>query len=807
MRFRRLSPRRLLLVLAVAGLFPWGPAAAQQARTVVVTGRVRTPAGKAVPAASVALFDSAAAAPPDSAPTAPPLARTATDSTGRFTLRVRPGRYALRITFLSYEPYGRSLRLRPGQKASLGTITLQPSAISLPGISVRARKSQMQLGFEKRVFRVGQDLTSMGGSVLDLLNDIPSLMTDFSGTISLRGSSAVRVLINGKPSSVYKNGSKALQSLPADMIEEVEVITNPSARYSAEGSAGIINIILKKKRRVGLHGTLGLMQRAPEASQASADLNYRRGAVNWYFNGSIARNEDPSHSRTYQRFESPDTAYLYHSFDNGNETDWHGDFEAGADVHLSAGQTLTPSALWHFEDKKDIWHGAYIDSTPGGAFLDRVNRGETIGGGEGEAELSLDYANHLGGDRHQLTVSATYTHGSHDELPRIQEAAPRPPYDSLYTAIDDRNRSHGFRFQADYVYPVADSGKVEAGVRSDHSWQHNLYTARERGAGEPWTSLPAFNSNFSVDDHVNAAYMTLFSKWSRLSYELGLRAEDYRIRTTLDTTAATTRQSYLDFFPTASLTWAFTDRRSVQLSYSRRISRPDPRLLLPRTDYSSSRSRFSGNPDLKPEYGNSYEAAFLQKWDAGSLLGSVYYRHGTGVIRQVARLDSAGVLRTVPINLATSDAWGVELTADEELGDRLKLSGSANLYRTRSRGRYAGTLYRTTTNRLTSRVQLQWQIVSGLRWQTAVRYYGPEKTIQGRRSSTTFVNMALAGDFLDHRATVSLSSEDLLSTRRDLYTITDPNAFSRIRRWEPSGVRLSVTYRIGPQGEEGDGGE
>lgn len=799
----------MLLVLA-AGLLPWGGAAAQQgprSAKAVVTGLVRTQAGQAVPAASVAVLDSAAETRGDSARAASPAARTVTDSTGRFALEVRPGRYTLRVTFLSYEPYRRALTVGPGERKSLGTITLAPSAISLPGVTVRARKSQMQLGFEKRVFRVGQDLTSMGGSVLDLLNDVPSLTTDFSGTISLRGSSAVRVLINGKPSSVYKNGSKALQSLPADMVEEVEVITNPSAKYSAEGSAGIINIILKKKQRTGLHGTLGLMQRAPEASQASADLNYRHGAVNWYFNGSIARNEDPSHSRTYQRFAGPDTAYLYHSFDNGNETDWHGDFQAGADVHLSPDQTLTPSALWHFEDKKDLWHGAYIDSTPGGAFLDRVNRGETIGGGEGEAELSLDYANQLGGDHHQLTASATYTHGTHDELPRIQEASPQPPFDSLYTAIDDRRRSHGFRFQADWVRPVADSGKVEAGVRSEHSWDHNLYTARERPAGGAWTPLPAFNSNFSVDDHVNAAYATVASRWSRLSYELGLRAEQYSVRTTLDTTGASSRQSYLDFFPTASLTWTFTDRRSVQVSYSRRISRPDPRLLLPRTAYSSSRSRFSGNPDLAPEYGNSYEASFLQKWGAGSLLGSVYYRHGTGVIRRVSRLDSAGVLRTVPINLATSDAWGVELTADEELGDRLKLSGSANLYRTRSRGAYAGTAYRTTTNRLTSRVQIQWQLLNGLKWQTSVRYYGPEKTIQGRRSSTTFVNMALARDFLDHRATVSLSSEDLLSTRRDLYTITDPSSFSRIRRWEPSGVQLSVTYRIGPQGEEGGGKE
>lgn len=747
----------------------------------------------------MAVYDSARA---DSS-----LARTASDSTGRFSLRAPPGACTLRITSLSYEPASRRLDLSPGERKDLGTITLRPSALHLPDVKVTAQASQFELGFQKRVFRVGRDITSMGGSVLDLLNNVPSLMTDLGGTISLRGSSAVRVLIDGKPSSIYRNGSKALQSLPADMIQSIEVITNPSAAYSAEGSAGIIDIILKKKRRHGFHGTLTAMQRAPEGTQASANLNYRAGAVNWFLSASVARAEDPAHQRAYQRFDGPDTAYVYHSFYDGNETDWHGDLRAGADVHLGAGQTLTPSATWHFEDKKDLWRGAYVDSTAGGTFLDRVTRSETIGGGEGEEELALDYENRMGSDRHRLTASATYTHGTHDELPLIREASPASPQDSLITDIADRSRSHGLGFQADYRHPVADSGKLEVGARSYHAWEHPTYAARERVPGGGWIPLPAFGGNYSVEDHLYAGYVTLAAGLGPLGWEAGLRAEAYRIRTTLDATGASDRQSYADLFPTASLTWAVGEGRSLQVSYSRRISRPAPRLLLPRTSYASSRSRISGNPDLRPEYASSWEAQLLQSWDTGSLLTGVYYRHRTGVIRRISRLDADGVTRSVPINLATADAWGVEVSAEEDVGDALTLSAGANLYRSRSRGTYGGEVYRAATNRLTSRLRVQWNVAGSLKWHAAVRYYGPEKTVQGRRRATTFVNTSLAKDFLDGKATVSVSSEDLLSTRREVYTITDPTSFSRYRTWEPSGVRLNVTWRIGPRQDEGGGAE
>ncbi len=770
------------------------PVRAQQA---TLSATVRTRSGQPVELASVELFPAAG----DTA--SGPTAETATDSTGAFSLDVEPGRYLLRITFLSYKPHRRQLKIAPDERRSLGTIVLTPDTVALPGLTVTAERSQMELAFEKRVFLVGKDITVMGGSVLDVLNNVPSLMTDFKGTISLRGSSAVRILINGKPSLVYKNGSRALQNLPADRIEEVQVITNPSAKYEAEGNAGIINIILKKERDPGFHGTMGLMQRRPESSEFTTDMNYRRGRVNWFLDGSVGHAADPSHERTYQRYQTADTSYLYRSFNDGSETDWDGDFRLGADLHLPSEQTLTVSGLYHFEDKEDRWRGAYVDSTLTGSFLDRIDRTDTIGGGEGGGGLSLEYENALDGAERKLTASAEWEHASHKELSRITDADPRAPFDTLFHAIDDVASSDALRLRADWVRPLADSGKVQAGVRGDFSWQDNGYATLERSsAGGAWTPLPAFNSNFGVAGHVAAAYATLSSRLGPLSYQVGLRAEQYSIRTTLRATGRRTEQSYADLFPSLFVTYHLTDRRSIQASYSRRISRPGARLLLARTDYSDSRSRFTGNPDLRPEYGDSYEVQLLQSWQTGSLLASVYDRHRTGVVQEIRTLDASGIIRTTPFNLATSEDRGLELTAQEGFTEDLKLSASANIFRTRARGMYEGTLYRTDTNRFTSRLQLQWTLAEGLKLETSLRYYGPAKTIQGRRQSITYVNTALAKDFLDGKATLSINSEDLFNSRRERFTLTDPAYVSRQEYWEPSGLRVDFTYRIHQQKEE-----
>ena len=762
---------------------------AQQANSSQKTrieGKLLTSTGHHIPYASVAIYDTTKTHI---------ITGTTSDSSGSFSITLDPGTYIIKISFLSFKPFQRKVELKSGQTRKLGTITMKPSILSHQGVVVRGKRSQMQLGFAKRVFQVGSDITSIGGSVLDVLNNVPSVTTDVNGTISLRGSSAVRILINGKPSSLYKNGSLALQSLSADMIKEIQVITNPSAKYSAEGSAGIINIILKKKQRHGFHGNIAGMARQPKGYQLSGNLNYRRRNINWFFNGSVAYNADPTHKRSYQRYSSPDTSYIYYAVNDGKETDYHGNYRLGADIHLPEQQTLTPSATIYFEDKKDVWHGTYSDSTINGVFLQQTNRHNVIGGGEFDNVDALDYTNLFGSDNHKLTANASYEYHKERELPHIRETYPHSPGDTLFDNINNTQITHNLRIRADYVVPVADSGKFEAGIRSTHEWLNKIYITKERQHGT-WAILPDFNNNFTYFENVNAAYSTLSSSFGHFEFQAGLRAEQTNLHIKLKKNGNRNHQSYLNLFPSIFLTWKFNDNQSIQISYSRRISRPDARLLLPYTDYSSSRSRFSGNPDLKPEYSNSFETEFLQYWDTGSLLSSVYYRHRTGVIDEISTLDNKGITRSTPFNLADADAWGLEFTFSQDMNKNISLSSSLNLYRSKSNGQFQSIAYQSSTNRITGRIGMHWQITSNLRYQAFLRYIGPEKTIQGHRSASAYINTAIAKDLFDGNATISLNIQDLLDSRKDEYTVNNPNYFLRQKYWEVRLIRLNFTYRI-----------
>lgn len=722
------------------------------------------------------------------------IAGTVCDSTGYFKIKIEPNDYTLKINFLSFKTYTRNITVKENNKMSLGIIILEPSDTKLEEITVKGERSRMELSFEKRVFSVGKDITSMGGSILDVLNNVPSLMADLKGNISLRGNNSVRILINGQPSKIYRNGSMALQSLPAELIQKIEVITNPSARYEAEGSAGIINIILKKNSEIGFHGNIGLMQRLPEASLGTANLNFRRGRINWFFNGSFAYNADPAYQRTYQRFSSSDTSYIYRELNNGNETDYHGDYETGADINISPHQSLSVSNLFHFENKNDYWNGYYFDSTSDGIFLDQIKILNQISGGERANEATVEYENDIGRN-HKLTVSAEYDYGKEKELPYIREQNLQNNADTTIHQISDIRMNRFINIRADYVLPVLDSGKLETGIRGIHNLQDYNYQAREK-INDAWQILPIFNNNYLSLEKQAAAYVTLSSGWKPFLYQLGLRAEYYRIHSELKQTGKGTSQSYVSLFPSLYLTYKFSPARSLQLSYSRRISRPDARDLLPASDYSSSRDRYTGNPDLQPEFNNSFNGQYLQNWESGSLLLSIYYRHRTGVIEKIISLDSTGIMRRIPINLSIADAWGIEFSTEKEIGDNLKLSAGANLYKYHSNGIYNGNTYRTSTDHLTGLLRLEWIAPGDLKIQTSTRYFGPSKTIQGHRSAYWYLNLAIAKDIFKGNGTLSLNSGDLFTTRIEKFTVSGPEYYSMQRYWEPYGIRLNFVYRI-----------
>lgn len=791
--------QRLFLTFAVLFLFATSILAQSTGK---ISGKILDQQDQPLPSASVAIYDSTQSNI---------ITGQSSDEDGTFTIRVNPGQYVLEITYLSFKPVTKQVQVNAGETINLGTINMTPTAKNLGEVFVRAESSQMQMNFDKRVFQVGEDITSLGGSAVDVLNNVPSISTDIDGNISLRGNQAVRVLINGKPSSMVSGNVDALNSIPATMIKKVEIITNPSSKFAAEGSAGIINIILKKEQRPGLNGSFSVGTGLPQEYEGSTNLNYRIGDVNLFFNGGLDYRTEPEGGSAFQRFSGPDTTYMYREETDAHEAELDGDLRFGADFYLSKNEVLTASAYLSAERENNNEDLTYTDLeySPGalnGDVIEEIYRENQEIENEKDFDLNLNYENKISGDEHKLVADASFDISRENATTDIEETIREGNQNPVMQRASDKEEEMDLRINAEYKRPIGKYGKLETGIRSDTEWMDNSYRAETLVNGS-WESEPAYNDNFLYLENVNAAFATLGYEWESFSAQLGLRLENTRIRTEVKSTGDVNDQNYVNLFPSAFVSYSFNDQQSVQLSYSRRLSRPWSRALIPFVDFDDPRSQFTGNPNLTPEFSNSYEAGYLHYWKSGSLLTSFYYRYRTEVIERITEAQQ-GVTLIFPINLATEKSWGVELSADQEIANVLNITANANLFQSNSNGSYQGQIFSSESENIRARMQLRWEITDGWNYQASMRYYGPRETTQGRREAMIMTDTGISRDLWDGKAKISLNVRDLLDSQNFDYTATTdgkPNTDFYTQRqfsWSSRSFSINFQYFFGKQEDQ-----
>ncbi|MDZ7658156.1 TonB-dependent receptor [Fodinibius sp.] len=792
--------KKLLSTLSLLLLFSV-PVLAQSDGSI--SGTVLDQENEPLSSASVAIYDSTQSNI---------ITGASTDNEGSFSINISPGQYVLKVTFLSFKPYIQQFQISEGETTDLGTINMTPTSEDLGELFVRAERSEMQMNFDKRTFQVGQDITSLGGSAVDVLNNVPSVSTDIDGNISLRGNESVRVLINGKPSNMASNSNvDALNSIPATMIKSVEIITNPSARYAAEGSGGIINIILKKDQRRGFNGSFQVGTGLPEEYEGSANLNYRVGDINWFFNGGLDYSSEPEGGSSFQRFSGPDTTYMYREQTDSQESELDGDLQFGADFYLTETQVLTASAYLSAERGENIEDITYTDLeySPGaftGDVLKKTYRENRQESNEGDIDINLNYENKIDGNDHKLVADASFDISREKSTNNIEETVRQGNEDPLMQRAIDEEEEMDLRFNAEYKRPIWGDGKLEAGLRSDTEWMDNSYLAETRVNGT-WVSEENYTDNFLYTENVNAAFAILNYEWSSLSGQVGLRLENTNIRTEVKSDNTVVTQNYVNLFPSVFLSYSFNEQQSVQVSYSRRLQRPWSRALIPFNDFDDQRSQFTGNPNLTPEFSNSYELGYLHYWNSGSLLTSFYHRYRTDVIERITEAQQ-GVTRIFPINLASEKAWGVEFSADQEIADRLNLTANANLFRSNSEGTYQDQVFSSESENFRARMRLRWEIVDGLNYQASMRYRGPSETTQGRREGMTMIDTGVSKDLMDGKAKISLNIRDLLNSQNFSYTANtdgNPNTDFYTQRefsWSSRSATISFQYFFGERNKE-----
>ncbi|MFM1876900.1 MAG: hypothetical protein RL266_2637 [Bacteroidota bacterium] len=738
----------------------------------------------------------------------------ATSVEGTFQIELRPGRYQLQISFLSYQDLFQEVDLREAD-LDLGTLTLKPRTEIIDEVVVQAEKSYMEMKLDRRVYNVGKDPNNVGSNAQEILETVPSVEVDVDGTVSLRGSSNVRILIDGKPSGLTGISTQdALRQLPGNLIDRIEVVTNASAKYDAEGEAGILNIVLKKDKRTGLNGSFEVNAGYPHNYGASASINYRAGKVNFFTSVGAQYRERPGAGYSFQQFFLEDTSFAYERTRNQTRGGVSGNGRFGIDYFVNKKTSITASGMYGRSWNKNNSSLLYTDFDENGLSTQEVSRTEEELEEQQNVEANLNFRRTFATEEQVLTADVRWFLSEDLEDGDLFEQG--SDY-TLTQRTDNLENEQNWLVQTDYVHPFGEKVKLETGLKATLRRIDNDYRVDQQNDSTlVWETLSAFDNNFVFDENVYAAYAMASGKWKRLSMQGGLRAEYSDISTQLVKTNEKNRRSYLSFFPTAHFSYEFAGNNALQLSYSRRISRPGFRELIPFFSLSDNRNFRAGNPNLNPVFTHSTELGHLKTWDNGTLLSSVYHRHSDGVVENISISDSTGLITNFPVNLSKQDAVGLELSFSYSLFKWWRVMLNANGYYSITKGNYNEQSFFAETFSAQGRFTSKWTVWKRLDIQTAFMYHAPRNTPQGRSLSMYSWDLGLAIDVLKGNGTITFSAKDLLNSRRRRWEVDTPTLVSTNDfQWRARQFTLSFAYRLnqkkkrerGGRGEGGDADE
>lgn len=718
------------------------------------------------------------------------------DENGAFSIPLENGHYFLRITVVSFrEKVIPGVRVN-GAAVDLGKIRLTPDVTTLEEVVVQGERSQMQLELDKRVFNVGSDLASIGGSAADILNNVPSVSVDPDGVVSLRGSENVRILIDGRPSGLTGIGSPdALRLLQGNMVDRIEVITNPSSRYDAEGEVGIINIILKKNVNRGLNGAFSLNLGYPLTYGGSFDLNYRTDRFNFFGTYGYNLRTTKGGGDSYQRFETADSLFSYREYNSRKRQGGSHLLRGGMEYYLNDNEYLGASVLYRKGKGTNTSRYEFNDYDARDVLFSKSVRSETESEPETNIEASVSYKKEFEKKGHTLTADLKLIDSQELELADFRQTSTTAA--DLFQKSSNTENERNLLLQVDYVHPFGNKGKWEAGVKSSSRRIANDFTVQEQGESGGWEVLPQYDNHLVYDERIHAGYIMAGEHFGKFSVQGGLRGEFSDISTSLPEVGVKNQRTYFNLFPSIHLSYQLPDDKSVQLSYSRRLSRPWFRDLLPFSGFSNNRSLRVGNPDLDPEYTNSLEAGYLANWDNASVLGSVYYRYRTGVIQRITLVDSVGFNRVFPVNLATQNAYGLEVNGSLSVKDWWKLNGNFNFFRAITDGAHEGISYESDTYSWMGRFTSKMTLLKKWDFQAGINYRGAQITLQGKQLPSYNVDLGLARDVFRGNGTLIFSVQDLFQTRRWRTIVDQPGFYSNSDfLWRGRQFLLTFNYRL-----------
>jgi len=746
-----------------------------------------------------------------------------TDADGKFSIEVKEGTYNIVVEFISYQTKEFNNRNITGD-LNLGTIKLGLGSENLDEVVVRAETTQVDVRLDKKIYNIGKDLTTAGGTVSDALNNVPSVTVDIDGAISLRGNENVKILINGKPSAMAGFGdTNVLNNLPADAIQRVEVITSPSARYDAEGTAGILNIILSQKETLGFNGSITLNAGTPANAGATANLNYRTDKFNLFTTTGFRYFDAPGGGFFDTRyFENSETEYsrIYEDRDIDRlNRNFNTNF--GMEYFINDQSSITGTVFYRGGEDVDVTTNASDYYTLEDGLALQSTRREEQNENDNSWQLALNYINNFNDKGHKLTADFQYETDKETQFTTIRERIDSNPANINFPLIDENINTtedqKEYLIQADYVLPFNEDSQFEAGYRGNFENEITDYDLRQENEISGQLVYNDTLSNvFDYSENVNAVYTQYGSKFGDFSFLLGLRLENTQLKGKIDTELTEDEleeafgipistdfdNNYLGLFPTVNIIYEVQENENITLGYNRRINRPRGWFINPFPSRSSTNNVFQGNPNLSPAYSNAFDLGYLRRWEKLTLTSSIYYQHETDSFERIEdNVAGTNVVRTIPVNLSSNDRTGAELGILYNPAEWLRLNGSFNYFRFKTEGDFNGRSYDAENNSWFARFSSKVTLPAKIDWQTNAFYRGAYESVQGNQEGILSLDLAFSKDIFNENATVSLNVRDLLNSRkRDSYTLTDTYERDSEFQWrQGQNFTVSLIYRFNQQ--------
>ena len=721
-----------------------------------------------------------------------------TDDKGTFVIKkITEGKNTIEIQYMGYKSYVRKLDFSSKISAhKLGTVELEEDTELLGEVTVRAELSSVTQKVDRKVINVGKDLTAAGATASEVLNNVQSVSVDSqTGTVSLRGNENVRILVDGKPTNI--SAAQLLQQIPSTSIKSIELITNPSAKYNPEGMSGIINIVLNKNANIGFNGNvnLGVTRGVNTRANGSLDLNYKTGAVNFFLNFGANGGKRNNYGEVLRHSENGDGEIILaddilqkFEFNSENNSQL---LKVGADIYLNKKNTLSFYTTQNFSDgvfdgTTKIFRGTDLD-------YHSLMKSETD---NSTGTYNLNYKIDFEKEGHNLEFEATYSESDSPEDATYKELL--NPIDLTSNYMDGiENDYTNTLLNLDYTNPLTENTKLELGVELRLNDTENSRVTNQHD----FTNNEIGNSAFTYDRSIYSGYVNLNHKIDKFTMQMGARLEQYEVDG--EFAKGDERAKYTDsrftVYPSVFFTFNPSEKKQLQLSYSRRVDRPSIGQVNPIREWSTPLISSFGNPELDPQFTNSFEFNYTKGLKNGSATIGAFYRRVNGNISRVLNKDPLDIEKVEMsyYNTDSNNRYGIELSANYQFFKWWSMNASSDLYVQKETGVSNGENLEITNSSFNARVSNSFTATKKLKFQLFAMYRGGGEDLQFKVDPMWMINTGASYTVLKGKGTLTFRVNDIFEGMKFKFDSKVPYNQEGEFHWESRTAYLGFSYRFG----------